>query len=146
MGILLAFLEAPPLQDAEFARELMKKRKSSVADVCLVFYSFLDDAKPTKSPTEAAAALVKARRLPEGWDLESNASLGEVSYLICTTLGIKGGLTMRVFGNSSRYCYRECVAKRLVQANGPHSAVSGRDLLSIAGRIEDELEKRASKK
>lgn len=138
MGVLLAFLAA---QDAEFTRELMKKKKATVADVALVFYSFLDE-KPVKTGKEAAEALVKKGRMPEGWDLDSNASLGEVCYLICTTLDIQGGATMRVVGVTSRYAYRECAFRGLVKANGPHSAVSGRDLLSIAGRLEEELEKR----
>lgn len=142
MGILLAFLAA---QDAEFTRELMKKKKATVGDVAMVFYSFLDE-KPVKTPKEALAALAKKNRMPDDWDLDSNASLGEVCYLICTTLEIEGGVTMRVIGTTPRYAYRECVCRGLVKANGPHSAVSGRDLLSIAGRLEEELEKRAEKK
>lgn len=140
MGLWLAML--PVLQDAEYTRELMKKKKVSVGDVALVFYSFLEDAKPTTSPKEAAAGLVRAGRMPEGWDLESNASLGEVCVLVCSTLGIRGGLMMRITGGASRYAYRECVAKNLVRAGGPHSAVPGRDLLSIVGRVEEALEKK----
>jgi hypothetical protein len=132
------------LQDADYVRDLMQKKKASVGDVCRVFAAYATDEKPPKTAKEAAQVLVKKGWLPEGWaeDLEENASLGEVSYLLCEALKIKGGLTMRLLGNSSRYAYKECVAKRLVKANGPHSAVSGRDLLGIAGRLEEELEKK----
>jgi len=132
-------LGASPLQDAEYVRELMQKKKATVGDVAMVFYSFLDGVPSTKEPKEAAAALVKAGRMPDGWDLSSNASLGEACVLICATLKIKGGLMMRLLGNPSRYCYRECVSKGLVRAAGPHSSVSGRDLMSIANRMEEAL-------
>jgi hypothetical protein len=144
MGVLLTFLAAAA-QDAEFTRELMMKKKATVGDVARVFHAFLDE-KAVRTAKDAAAALAKHGRMPDDWDLDSNASLGEVCYLLCTTLGIEGGLTMRVIGTTPRYAYRECVYRGLVKPNGPHSAVSGRDLLSIAGRLEEELEKRAAGK
>lgn len=148
MTALLAFLLFGTSQDTEFVRELMKKKKSTVGDAVLCFYSLSGEEKPAKTAKEAADALIKKGWIDEDWkgELDTNASLGEVCRLICAALEIKGGLTMRVLGRTSRYCYRECAAKRLVAPNGPHSAVSGRDLLSIVGRIEEEMEKREAAK
>jgi hypothetical protein len=49
---------------------------------------------------------------------------------------------MNLTGSYRRYAYRECARLRLVKPAGPHSSVPGRDLVSIAGRIEDHLEQK----
>lgn len=138
MGILLALGG----QDAEFTRELMKKPRATLGDACMVFSALLPGEGTAKTPQEAADRLVKAGRMPASWkeSLGGNASLGEVAYLICTHLKIKGGLVMRFTGYTPRYCYRECVARRLLKANGPHSGLTGRDLLGLYGALEQAQE------
>ena len=54
-----------------------------------------------------------------------------------------GGMMMRILGYTRRYCYRECVQRRLVRGNGPHSRLSGRDLLGIYTLLENRLEEKA---
>lgn len=144
MEIMAALILSCSWQDVDFVRQMMRKRRVTLADVSLAFSSLVGEAEPAKSAKEAAEILRKKNILPGGWqgELQEEVSLGRVCVLVCTTLEIKGGLVMRLFGNAPRTCYRECVSRSLVRANGPHSAVSGRDLLSLVGRVEEEQEKR----
>ncbi len=145
--LLLTMLSGTPGQDIEYTRELMKKKKADMGDLSFVFYSLLGKEKPAEKASEAAAALVKKGWMPSKWskDLEAKITLGDVCYLMCHTLEIKGGMMMRVFGYTRRYCYRECVQRRLVRGNGPHSRVSGRDLLGVYTLLENRLEEKEEK-
>ncbi len=143
--LVITILAGFQAQDIEYTRELMKKKKVTVGDLSFVFYSLLGEEKTAKEAAEAAEAVVEKGWMPKKWaeDLDENASLGEVSYMICKVLDIKGGFMMRTFGMTKRYCYRECVYQRLVGPNGPHSRVSGRDLLGVYTTLENILEERA---
>lgn len=131
-------------QDLEFQRQLMKKSAVTVGDICMIWHGleFEPDARIT--PDKACAKLVEKGIVPESWksQLDAVASLGDVCVVICTSLDIKGGVTMRVFGVTPRYAYKECARLRLVKTAGPHSRVPGRDLLSISSRMEEWLEAR----
>ena len=59
------------------------------------------------------------------------------AYWLCRALGLKGGLTARIFGLGPRSAYRECVNLKLIRASGQGRTLSGQDLLSIMARAED---------
>lgn len=143
--ILLAMMAGSQAQDIEYTRGLMKKKEVTVGDLSFVFYSLLGKEKTVKEASEAAGALVEKGWMPKKWakDLGEEASLGEACYLICKVLEIRGGMMMRILGYTRRYCYRECVQRRLVRGNGPHSRLSGRDLLGIYTLLENRLEEKA---
>lgn len=131
-------------QDLEFQRQLMKKSAVTIGDICMIWHGLEFEPDPHITADKACAKLVEKGIVPEGWksQLDVVASLGDVCVVICKSLDIKGGVTMRVIGTTSRYAYKECVRLRLVKAGGPHSRVPGRDLLSISSRMEEWLEAR----
>ena len=69
---------------------------------------------------------------------------GTAAYMFCQALGIKGGMWMRLFGQSQRYCLRELVFEGLMQASGIHELVSGAELVDMFTRAVDYLEKTRS--
>jgi hypothetical protein len=66
---------------------------------------------------------------------------GTVAVAMCQTLGIKGGLTMRVldpvFGTIPRYAVRELQFKGLMPPGSPQQTFSGNEFVGMIGRMED---------
>lgn len=88
-----------------------------------------------------AARLAEAKR--RGWvedDLAANetARVGWIARTVCMEAGIKGGLTMRVFGPAGRYAVRELNHREWLPNMSPDQAVSGMQLISLLSAVEDE--------
>ncbi len=73
-----------------------------------------------------------------GWGLQEGDKLrkGDLSYMLCRALGIKGGLTIQVIGLTRRYAFRECVYAGLVKGGTPGEYVSGRELIDFMTNAE----------
>ncbi|MCZ6543072.1 MAG: hypothetical protein O6768_05350, partial [Planctomycetota bacterium] len=50
-----------------------------------------------------------------------------------------GGLTMRLFGPSPRYCTRELIFMDILPQRTEHQSLSGLEFIDLVGRIEDRL-------
>ncbi|MCH2148712.1 MAG: hypothetical protein MK095_04700 [Phycisphaerales bacterium] len=74
--------------------------------------------------------------------LEANesASVGVLSVAGCNILTLKGGLTMRVFGPSPRYCTRELASLGILPDLTPNEALTGLEFIAFMNNIEDRLE------
>lgn len=144
LALLVAFAAPALAQSIEFQREVAQKRTITLGEAAMIFYGLVNAPKADLTPEAAYTDLVSKGIMPEGWkdDLGGDASLGQVSVLICKTLDISGGAMMNLTGSFRRYSYRECARLRLVKPAGPHSSVPGRDLIAIAGRVEDHLEQK----
>jgi len=89
-----------------------------------------------------AERLDDARR--RGWVGETNqldpdaaATVGVVSVALCEILKIDGGVTMRLFGRSQRYCTRELVEDGLLPDRTGNQAVRGPEFIELVARAED---------
>jgi hypothetical protein len=57
--------------------------------------------------------------------------------MVCRALGVKGGLTMRIFGPSERYCLRECQYLELMASGGcTYQDCRGGELVSVIDRAD----------
>ena len=70
--------------------------------------------------------LLQAPKKP--WKLEEPLLKGELAYMLCKALRIKGGLHMRLFGSSARYALFELVYMKIMVYGDPREKVSGREL------------------
>jgi hypothetical protein len=82
--------------------------------------------------------LVEKEIIAPDFDVEEGAKLtkGVLAYMLVKSLGIQGGLTMRVAGVSRRYALRECIHAGLIERGSTDEFVSGRELLDIIQRAE----------
>jgi len=64
---------------------------------------------------------------------------GTLSFMICRTLGIKGGLHLRVFPKSERYSLKELEYLGIVKNGYVNDLVSGEELIKILTRSADYL-------
>jgi len=88
----------------------------------------------------ARVQLLKSRRmLPEGFNQPPDAAVqrGTLAYALCRALQIKGGVTMRVLGNSDRYATRELQFMGLFPPGSQQQTFSGTEYVGIIGKIED---------
>ena len=71
--------------------------------------------------------------------LEPNesASVGVLSVAGCRILEIQGGLTMRVFGDSPRYCTRELNSMGILPGLTPNEAMTGLEFITFIDSLEE---------
>jgi len=91
-----------------------------------------------------AGALAAARK--RGWisgkeelaPLET-ARVGWIAKAVCIETGIKGGVTMRVFGPRERYAVHELNYRHWLANMTPNQAITGIQLVGLLGSAEDHL-------
>jgi len=142
VGLILSLAQSAHAQSLEQQREIVAKKAITLGDACLFFHGINFEANQELTPADAYDKLAKAGIAPEGWKdrLGEEASLGGVSYLICMTLKVEGGVTARLFGLSPRLAYKECARAQLVRRAGPYARVSGIAIQGIAGKVQDLIE------
>ena len=131
-------------QDAEFERDLMKKESATLRDaVAMISWIAHEGLEPISAEKAVEEAFAKGT-LPESWreELGEGVNYGQVAYLICASQKISGGLSMRIFGYTKRYCYRECVYLELMDPKGAHTRLRGVELIDVANRLEAWIEER----
>ena len=76
-------------------------------------------------------------------EANESAAIGMMAVAACEILEIKGGLTMRLFGPSPRYCTRELIFLDILPLRSEHQSLSGLEFIDLLGRIEDRLGERS---
>jgi hypothetical protein len=97
---------------------------------------------PGDEATDHAAELTIARR--RGWVAEGealpageSARIGWIARAVCLECGIRGGVTMRVFGAKERYAVRELNYLGWLPEMSTFQAISGAKLIALLGSAED---------
>ena len=117
-------------------RKIYAKDRATAADACGLVLEF---AGGTPAGFDAVRKDLEGRGILEAdWALQEAAPLtkGQLAYMLCKALGIRGGLIMSVFGLSRRYAFRECVHLNLMAAGNSSDPVSGRELIDALSRAE----------
>jgi hypothetical protein len=73
----------------------------------------------------------------EELDPDDAATVGFVSVALCQILKIDGGLTMRLFSRSRRYCTRELVQSGLLPDRTQNQVVRGPEFIDLVAHAED---------
>ena len=136
LAVLAAGVHA---ENAGFFRELREKQAATVLDGYRVALALLGQDYADVAFDEARAKLLEAGMIPGRWKKGSDETItrGELAYLIVKVLGIKGGLTMRVFGVSERYALRECKFENLMSGGMTSRHVTGRELVAVLARADE---------
>ena len=143
--------EAPPRQESpelNFLNDLYYKKNAQFSDALKVATILLRMYDPQRDFAFDLATLrekgIISRAISETTAKDTLLDKGTAAYMFCQALGIKGGMWMRLFGQSQRYCLRELVFEGLMQASGIHELVSGAELVDMFTRAVDYLEKTRS--
>ncbi len=130
---MLAAAVSTAAQSNTAVDRLLDQEKATVADAAYLILAASNIVTEADRPDAVMAALSERKLLPNARSASDPISLGEVSYLIMQTLGIKGGLLYSIFPGP-RYAARELASLRLVPGNAhPSRTVSGREVMHILG-------------
>jgi len=70
------------------------------------------------------------------------ARAGWIALAVCRESGVKGGLTMRVFGPRERYAVNELNYRGWLPGMSPEQALSGLQLIALLSKAEDAASRR----
>ena len=138
--------ETPAMNDADFFMNLAYKDVASLADgyraVALLHSQEAEEG--LLNAADAREYLVSEGIVPRSWHATGEAPLtkGELAYMVCQSLGLKGGVTMRIFGPSKRYCLYEASYQELMVGGADYQYVSGGELVSTIDRADRYVQKR----
>lgn len=137
---LVVLLVAPcpaPAAGLGWYRELVAKPNAEFSDAVRILHVLMTGEDGAElSFEDRLVYLVKRGVVDLEWDLDAGARFdcGQLAFMLCKAMRIRGGVSMRVFGLSERYAYRECVDLDLVAPLGQEQFVSGEELLSVLRR------------
>lgn len=140
LALPLAAQQEPPKKEkrTEAVRRLYEKDRAGYGDAVRLLLSLVKD-EPFEGDFEALQKEAVERGLVDpSWGLGEAAAVdkGTVAYVLVKALGIQGGATMRVFGATRRYAFRECVYQKLIAGGTPGEFMSGRELLDVLSAAE----------
>ncbi|MDY7109956.1 MAG: hypothetical protein SYC29_15095 [Planctomycetota bacterium] len=90
---------------------------------------------------EGRVAAARARGWMGGEDappMNASAEVGLIAVAVCDILDLEGGLTMRVFGPSGRYCTRELVYREYIPRRTQYQSLSGLEFIDLLSRVEED--------
>lgn len=127
-----------------FLNELYSKKAARFSDALKVTTILLRIYDPERDFVFDLATLrekgIISRAISETAAADALLDKGTAAYMFCQALGIKGGVWMRLFGHSRRYCLRELVFENIMQASGIHELTSGAELVDMFIRAVDYLQ------
>lgn len=151
-AVLAAALAALPLLGAQekpqepgpkesrtaYLRRIYEKDRAGFGDACRAVLSVVKDEHSDADFGAVRQDLESRGIVDGGWGLAESSPLdrGTLAYMLCKALGIKGGLTMGVFGTTRRYALRECVYLGLIPGGTTGQYLSGRELIDVLGNVE----------
>lgn len=135
--------EQPRESRTAYIRRLYERDRATFGDACRATASLLRQDHTDQEFAELLKDLASEGVVDAGWGLEEGSKLtkGTLAYMLCKALGIKGGLTMSIFGVTRRYAFRECVYVGLIAGGTVDEYVTGRELLDVfthAGVYQEE--------
>ncbi len=133
-------VDVGPAGDTSYFRELVDKGNATYADAYrMINILAKGHDTPDESFDDFKNELLNLEIIPQKWsDFKADEFInrGQLAYMLVKALGIKGGLTTRIFGPTPRYAFRECVMRKLIASGFPNELVSGGELISVLSRAE----------
>ena len=133
-----AFADTPAQSDARFFMLLSHKNVATMGDGYQAVAMLVRHEGALTDPAECRKMLVgrNVARATWGDDLQAPLPKGRLAYMVCQALGVKGGLTMRLFGPTERYCLFECQYLELMVGGAQYQHCPGGELVSVIDRAD----------
>lgn len=138
---LIMPLAFPAWADTSYYRTLADRRITTWEDACRVMTIFLGKEKEYPDFEQQFEFLQTQGIIPKQAkpDAERVLRKGALALMVVRSLGIKGGVMMRLtqplFGASGRYALKECVYLKLMESENEWDVVEGKELLSVLARM-----------
>jgi hypothetical protein len=128
-----------PDSQIEFWHELAQRPVACNDEATHALLLFVD-GKAGEMPYEQRVAAMKDRKLlPKGFNSPPDEAVqrGTLAYGLVEALNIRGGMTLRIFGNSPRYALKELEYMGLFPVSSTTQTFSGTELVGVFGKAED---------
>lgn len=127
--------------DAQFFCELGYKDAATAADTARALTILMSEGKENGADFGACKAyLTKRGILPDGWlekvEATTPITKGRLAVLVCKTLGLKGGIWMRLFGPLPRLALNECAYLEVLPPGCDYGHVRGGELVGVIDRTD----------
>lgn len=128
-----------PDAQLDFWHNLAEKPLASNDEATHALLLFLDGSGQNLTYDQRVALLKDRKLLPKGFSAPADEAVqrGVLAYALVEALKIRGGVTLRIFGNSQRYATKELVDMGLFPLSSTEQTFSGTELVGIFGRAED---------
>lgn len=132
-----------PDQELDYFAELEEQRVVSNDDALHALLLLAEPGGAYETYEERADA-ARERGWIEGEapPATESARIGMVAVAVCEVLGIEGGLSMHLFGNTPRYATRELIYEGLLPPRTEEQSISGIELVDLIGRVDRRSEAR----
>lgn len=116
-----------------YLRRIFEKDRATYGDACRAVLSLIKEEHTDADFGAVSGELSGKGVVSADWTLQEPSLLtkGTLAYMVCRSLGIQGGLTIRVFGMSRRYALRECQHLGLINGGSMDEYVTGRELIDV---------------
>ena len=128
--------------DQEYLQRLEHQRQARKVDGVYVVMVLLGKQKDFASFPEQFSYLKQNGYFPQyetGSDLNEPLRKGELAFMLCKTLKIKGGVHLRLFGLSERYAFSELIFQGIMPYGNQQEIVTGPELISIFNQSVDYI-------
>ncbi|MEY4533853.1 MAG: hypothetical protein RLZZ246_171 [Planctomycetota bacterium] len=128
-------------QDIEFMEKVEAMPAVTNNDMLHALLLVSNGVDPARDFEERVLLARQKGWLPKDWDKAANASAssGDIAMIGCRLGGIEGGLTMRVFGPSGRYCLRELESRGIMPTRTDYQSLSGPEFRDFLNRLDQNL-------
>ncbi|MCK5580703.1 MAG: hypothetical protein KAJ18_05465 [Candidatus Omnitrophica bacterium] len=131
--------------DYDYFNNLIKKKHATWQDGLYIIALLLGDLPTLPSFDDqftqyrSYLPLIKEQSNPDRL-----LTKGQIAFMLCNALNIKGGMHLRLFGASQRYALKELAYQDIMPTGSPRELISGEELtLTLINTIE-YLERRQS--
>jgi len=129
--------------EPEYFKSLLSRKVVFFADACKVMTLLLGRQDEYPDTVSQITFLEENNILPQ--DLSSRPDpkeplrKGQIAYMLCRALDIKGGLWIHIFGLSQRYAVKELAFEGIAESGNSRDIISGKELILMLGSSADYL-------
>ncbi|MBM4111213.1 MAG: hypothetical protein FJ254_07665 [Phycisphaerae bacterium] len=128
-------------QDIEFMEKVESMNAVTNNDMLHGLLLVSSGVDPARDYEERVLLARQKGWVPKDWDKPANesAASGDLAMAGCRLGGIEGGLTMKVFGPSGRYCLRELESRGIMPTRTDYQSISGPEFRDFLNRLDQNL-------
>jgi hypothetical protein len=133
------FRDDTPASHTEFWYRLSRRPVTSNDEALHGLLLYLDKGDPAADYPQRVKLLQARGLLADNFGRPANQAVtrGDLAVALTKILGLKGGLTSRLFGASPRYAVRTLESSGIYPQSSPEQTFSGAEFCGIIGRVHD---------
>ena len=123
---------------AEYLDRISVQPEVTENDACSGILLLLDGKDEARTFAQRIESLKKRRLVGASWAHDASRALtrGRLAYMVCQACKIDGGIVLRLFGPSRRYCLRELQYMEMMAPGTGYGQVSGMELVAVLTRAD----------